>query len=175
MNFYLIAHITLCIAILLNTMSQYTLYIKPTTDTAKKYYKENAYFHQGDSGIDLFVPYDVTFKPFETKFVDLQIQCEMKCGDNNVSYYLYPRSSISKTPLILANSVGIIDAGYRGNIIAALRYIPQQEIKDTTYVLLKNTRIVQICSPTLTPLNSELVENLSNTTRGENGFGSTGI
>jgi dUTP pyrophosphatase len=156
-------------------MSQYTLYIKPTTDTAKKYYKENAYFHQGDSGIDLFVPYDVTFKPFETKFVDLQIQCEMKCGDNNVSYYLYPRSSISKTPLILANSVGIIDAGYRGNIIAALRYIPQQEIKDTTYVLLKNTRIVQICSPTLTPLNSELVENLSNTTRGENGFGSTGI
>ena len=40
-------------------------------------------------------------------------------NDKNIGYYLYPRSSISKTPLILANSVGIIDSGYRGNIKAA--------------------------------------------------------
>ena len=36
----------------------------------------------------------------------------------NCSYYLYPRSSISKTPLRMSNSTGIIDAGYRGEIIA---------------------------------------------------------
>lgn len=156
-------------------MSQYTLHIKPITDTAKKYYKENQIFHQGDSGFDLYIPCDVTFKPFETKFIDLQIQCEMKNGENNVSYYLYPRSSIAKTPLFFANSVGIIDAGYRGNIIAALRYIPYADIMNMPYVLKKDTRIVQICAPTLSPFNSELVEILSNTTRGENGFGSTGI
>ena len=39
-----------------------------------------------------------------------------------------PRSSIAKTPLMLANSVGIIDAGYRGNLIAAVKYVPTFEI-----------------------------------------------
>lgn len=151
-----------------------TLYIKPTSNIAKIYYETHSSFHDGDSGIDLFVPEDITFKPYETKFVDLQIQCEMKnSNDKNISYYLYPRSSISKTPLILANSVGIIDAGYRGNIIAALRYIPFENT-DSNYVLQKDTRIVQICGPTLEPLKCQLVESLSNTSRGSGGFGSTG-
>jgi dUTP pyrophosphatase len=151
-----------------------TLYIKPTIDIVTQYYQNHISFHDGDSGIDLFVPQDITFKPFETKFVDLQIQCEMKNSENkNISYYLYPRSSISKTPLILANSVGIIDAGYRGNIIAALRYIPFENT-NKNFVLRKDTRIVQICGPSLEPLKCELVETLSETSRGRGGFGSTG-
>lgn len=150
------------------------LLIKPTSNIAEEYYKNHSFFHDGDSGIDLFVPEDVIFKPNETKFVNFQIQCEMKNKDDkNISYYLYPRSSISKTPLILANSVGIIDAGYRGNIIAALRYVPFEDT-NMNFILEKNTRIVQICAPSLEPLTCKLVETLSETSRGEGGFGSTG-
>jgi dUTP pyrophosphatase len=159
-------------------MQQYTLLIKPNNNEVASYYQNHSSFHTGDSGFDLFITEDVTFGLWETKFVDLKIQCEMLNPDgHNVSYYLYPRSSISKTPLILCNHVGIIDSCYRGNLIAALKFIPnyQNDQNDLTYTLKKGTRIVQICSPTLIPLNHKLVDVLSETERGNNGFGSTGL
>lgn len=155
-------------------MQPYTLFIKPHDDNVASYYQNDSSFHDGDSGFDLFVTEDVTFELWETKFVDLKIQCEMLNPDgHNVSYYLYPRSSISKSPLLLCNSVGIIDAGYRGNIIMALKMLPDGSDKKT-FTLKKGSRIVQICSPTLTPINHKLVNSLTETTRGNNGFGSTG-
>jgi dUTP pyrophosphatase len=164
-------------------MQQYTLLVKPLNEEIAGYYKNHSSFHPGDSGYDLFVAEDVEFKLLETKFVDLKIQCEMLAPEgHNVSYYLYPRSSISKTPLMLCNSVGIIDAGYRENIIAALKYMPNPDDlnfddkldKNAKYVLKKGTRIAQICSPTLTSLNHQIVDTLSETKRGSGGFGSTG-
>ena len=44
--------------------------------------------------------------------------------NKNISYYLYPRSSISKTPLILANQVGIIDAGIEVILLRRLNIFP---------------------------------------------------
>ena len=85
-----------------------------------------------------------------------------------MSYYLYSRSSIVKTPLRLANSVGIIDAGYRGNIMA---YV--DNIKTEDYIVERGTRLFQICSGDLSPLTFEMVNQLSETTRGIGGFGST--
>lgn len=153
----------------------YKLNIQPTHDNIFQYYKNNNGFHVGDAGFDLYVPEDIIFKPYEVKFIDFQIRCEMIDSNNNyVSYYLYPRSSISKTPLIMANCVGIIDAGYRGNIIGALRYIPFKNTENEDYCLKKNTRILQICSPNLSPFDTEIVTYLSETTRGQGGFGSTG-
>lgn len=155
-------------------MQPYTLLIKPANNEVASYYENHGSYHKGDSGLDLFVTEDVTFGLWETKFVDLKIQCEMLNPEgHNVSYYLYPRSSISKTPLILCNHVGIIDSNYRGNIIMALKFIPNDK-NDLTYTLKKGTRITQICTPTLTPLNHKLVDTLSDTERGSNGFGSTG-
>ena len=154
---------------------QYTLLIKPQSEDIKKLYEFDTVHHQGDSGFDLYVTDDVVFSAWKTKFVDLKVQCEMlNQNGNNVSYYLYPRSSISKTPLVLANSVGIIDAGYRGNVIAALRYIPEDEEYNGQYVLKKGTRLMQICSPTLDPLQYQFVDTLSETSRNSGGFGSTG-
>jgi len=153
----------------------FKLNIKPLSEQTHNYYLNNSNFHAGDSGFDLYVPNDIIFKPYEVKFIDFGIQCEMiDKNKNNISYYLYPRSSISKTPLLLANSVGIIDAGYRGNIIGAVRYIPFSGSENEDYILKKDTRLLQICSPSLSPLVSEIVENLSETTRGSGGFGSTG-
>ena len=94
-------------------------------------------------------------------------------NDINLSYYLYPRSSIIKYPLRLSNSVGIIDSGYRGNIKACF------DVKTTNKLIIvdKYTRLVQICSPTLKPLIVKLLDNLelNITDRGNGGFGSTGI
>lgn len=160
-----------------------TLLIKPENENVKSYYKNHSSYNKGDSGLDLFVPEDIEIKCCETVFVDLQIKCELlDKKNNNISYYLYPRSSISKTPLILANSVGIIDAGYRGSIKAAVKYIPSYEdFKlmnsdiQPTYNIKKGTRLFQICSPDLRELRFKLTNTLSNTSRGEGGFGSTGI
>jgi dUTP diphosphatase len=179
------------------------LLIKADNEEIAIKYQNHTHFHPGDSGYDLFAPGDVAFKPYETKFVNFKITCEMLHPlGHNVSYYLYARSSISKTPLILHNHVGVIDAGYRGNIIAALRFIPgrvltpeeleseefntqekrdkafvyssQEEQDSAIYKLEKGTRIAQICSGDLTPLNTQLVDKLSETKRGSGGFGSTG-
>lgn len=75
-----------------------------------------------DSGFDLFIPKhftNVEYKEGTPIVIDHQVQCALY-DDNGtpLPYYLYPRSSISKTPFRLANQVGIIDSGYRGNLIA---------------------------------------------------------
>jgi len=74
---------------------------------------------------------------------------------------------------MLANSVGIIDSGYRGPIIGAFRNI---SCKPEPYVVEKYSRLLQICAPDLRPIMVELVgENFFETTeRGDGGFGSTG-
>jgi dUTP pyrophosphatase len=86
-------------------------------------------------------------------------------------FYTYARSSISKTPLRLANNQGIIDAGYRGPIIGMFDCV-------NTYVLEPYSRILQICGPNLMPIFTEIVDNFEDlgpsTSRGDGGIGSTG-
>tara|TARA_A100001015_G_C15001724_1_gene718792 strand:- start:1092 stop:1547 length:456 start_codon:yes stop_codon:yes gene_type:complete len=148
-----------------------TLKIKSFTD----YYKNNECYSD-DSGFDLYVPKDITIEPFKDinkgTLIDLQIQCEMKEYDCNLGYYLYPRSSIYKTPLRLSNSVGIIDAGYRGNIMASV-----DNHSSESYTIKKGTRLFQICSGDLSIFNTIILdddEKLSVTIRGQKGLGSTG-
>jgi dUTP pyrophosphatase len=105
--------------------------------------------------------------------VDLQVKCEMKDEDGlSIAYKLYPRSSLSNTSLMLSNSVGIIDSGYRGFIKASFRNLSTKE-----YTIEENSRFVQICHPTLKPFIIRILEHeeeLSSTRRGVGGFGSTG-
>lgn len=148
------------------------LLIKTNNEYLKSLYTNHQHYNPGDSGLDLFCPEDIIIGPGETMKIDLQIQCEAlhdNIENNNVSYYLYPRSSIIKTPLRLANSVGIIDAGYRGNIIACVDNIKNYEFK-----IEKGSRLFQICGPTLEPIEIRVVNELSNSQRGSGGFGSTG-
>jgi len=84
---------------------------------------------------------------------------------------MYPRSSISKTPLRLANSVGIIDSGYRGELQA-----PVDNFSCQKYIVEEGQRLFQICSGDLTPFfNIKIVDSLDQTDRGAGGFGSTGF
>lgn len=110
----------------------------------------------------------------------------------NTGYYMHPRSSLSKTRLRLANSTGIIDAGYRGHLIGMFDVVNIEESVDNhmiqdnihynnneaDYWGKKYDRYVQICAPNLCPIVVEIVESLdelgSETERGSRGFGSSG-
>jgi dUTP pyrophosphatase len=141
-----------------------------------------------NSGFDIFFPDDVTFShDFLSQMVNHKIRCRMEyinllemqsvpsCG-----YYMYPRSSISKTPLMLANHTGIIDSSYRGDLIGAFRWfgIGNTEWYEDTYMVEKHTRLLQICHPSLCPILVQIVQSeneLGTTSRGTGGFGSTGV
>jgi dUTP pyrophosphatase len=140
------------------------------------YYTEKVKQHneQGpypNSGFDLFVS-ETTEIGTDVKMVSMDVKCEMFDKDGyTIPYYMYPRSSLSKTPLMLANHVGIIDSGYRGFLIGAFR-----NLSIMPYTIEKNNRLLQVCHPSLYPLHVVMVDEseLSTTSRGQCGFGSTG-
>ncbi len=147
-------------------------------------YKDTSFKHnlaveqgQADAGFDLFCPEDLPVAGFTTVKINQGVKGHMEFFSGNdssvsVGYYMYPRSSTgTKTPLRLANSVGIIDAGYRGNYIAVF-----DNWRGEVFQVEKLQRLVQICPPNLTyPMRVELVDDLGEPTlRGEGGFGSTG-
>lgn len=155
----------------------------PDADNLKKYYQDKVQNlgYDGDSGIDLMIPQDVTIATNTVEYVDLHISCELisvKNQNQSLPYMLVPRSSISATPLYLANSIGIIDAGYRGNLKAALACRSDRRINstifDNNYTITAGTRLLQIVAPELKPIRPEVVVALSSTARGTHGFGSTG-
>ena len=145
-----------------------------------------------DAGFDLFCPEKMSIAGRQTGKLDHQVKAAMEFVNGQalaasvnvtvpvpvpatpVGYYLYPRSSTgSKTPLRLANSVGIIDAGYRGHLIAMF-----DNWQDAAFQVEQGQRLVQICPPNLTyPMYVKLVEaeELGVTERGERGFGSTNL
>jgi dUTP pyrophosphatase len=126
-----------------------------------------------NSGFDLFVPETtIVDGNFKTTMISMDVKCEMvDSNDRPCGYYMYPRSSISKTPLMLANHVGIIDSGYRGFLIGAFRSTSTEP-----YVVEKHTRLLQVTNVNLSPIYVKMVDEneLSVSTRGEGGFGSTG-
>ena len=80
---------------------------------------------------------------------------------------IFPRSSIRKTDLILSNSVGVIDSGYRGEIQATFK-------RSGVYAYAVGDRGAQIMIIPHPPIEFEEVDELSDTERGDGGFGSTG-
>lgn len=122
--------------------------------------------HADDAGLDLIVREDIVVPARGLGTIDFGIRCRKQGAGG---YYLYPRSSISKTPLRMANSVGIIDAGYRGNIMAKV-----DNISDTNYTIKKGDRLFQICMPDLRTFRVEIGAVGVDTARGTGGFGSTG-
>ena len=142
------------------------LLIKALNEKARIVYEDHGHFHNGDAGLDLYTLEDICFSSGETKIIKLGICCEPKDG---VAYYLFPRSSISKTPLRLSNSIGLIDGGYRGEIMASC-----DNVKNFDYTVKKGDRLFQLVAADNSPIFYILVDTLSDTTRGSDGFGSTG-
>ena len=156
--------------------------IKVIDHSYLQYYSNHHTFHEGDSGLDLYIVKDEKIEPGETKLIDLGIRCQSRSFNPCVwkwftsgfykynSYILMPRSSISKTPLLMRNSFGLIDAGYLGNLKA-----PFYNTSSEPFTLVKGERYVQLVQPDLSPIYFKLVNSHRRTSRGVGGFGSTNV
>ena len=121
------------------------------------------------AGADLYACLDeaVTIEPGMTKLIPTGLAMEIPVGFAGL---IYARSGLSvKSGLAPANKVGVIDADYRGEFMVALHNHGKE-----TRTVSHGERIAQlVITPVFTPGFQE-VEELSDTTRGEGGFGSTG-
>ena len=123
------------------------LLVKPVAgseELVKEYYGCHGTFHDGDAGLDLFCLEDLTIPArwcsikmplgvcMEAYYRRESRWHDTRSGERGgrtyhepTAFYLYPRSSTgAKTPIRLSNSVGIIDAGYRGPLTAILAMSP---------------------------------------------------
>lgn len=170
---------------------QYQLNIKILSKDPKviKYYQN--YQLNSDSGVDLIIPESGIVNLGKTFTIDHQIQCSMEKVIEDtmvikvpVAYWLVPRSSISKTNFRMANSIGLIDKDYRGNIKAKIDMIMKPNINfdgsitidKTSDNVLQYSRMFQITTPDLSPISRiNIIDQLNSTQRGEGAFGSTGV
>ncbi len=153
--------------------SSYILHIVPTTDAAKTYYKSEVGRSDNNAGFDLHVPEEHVIQPGEKKLISMRLKAKMESIQHEcraVHYWMPPRSSISKTGLVLLNSIGVIDKTYRGELMAFV-----QNISDKPVTVNQGDRLVQIVAPDMGWIrNVCIVDELDLTERGEGGFGSSG-
>lgn len=126
--------------------------IKATTDAA---------------GFDLSVRevvYTQTYTAYKTG-----VQVEIPQGYVGL---LFPRSSVSKTGYALANSVGVIDSDFRGEIEARFYKVSDGEVM---FPYMKGERCCQLIIIPIPNINFVQVDELNSTDRGEGGFGSTNV
>jgi len=121
------------------------------------------YAKESDAGMDLVI----TDIKGETEWdISYGFGISMEIPDGFMGL-VFPRSSIRKTDLILSNSVGVIDAGYRGEIQATFKKTGGAVYK----IGDRGAQLIIIPHPII---EWDEVNELNNTERGEGGFGSTG-
>ena len=124
------------------------------------------YANPGDAGLDL-VATEVLEESMHSIKYGTGIAVEIPEGHVGL---LFPRSSVSKTNLTLANSVGVIDSGYRGQIMCVFNKINNPFL--SSYKV--GDKIAQLVIVTCPQSIIKEVMELSDTQRGDGGFGSTG-
>ena len=123
------------------------------------------YGKPGDAGMDLTCISEEWAEDNSMVTYDTGIAMEIPEGYVGL---VFPRSSVSKTSLILSNSVGVIDSGYRGSIMFKFRYPEEGMVYEI------GERIGQIIIVPYPQITFNEVQELSSTARGEGGYGSTG-
>jgi dUTP pyrophosphatase len=127
------------------------------------------YAKSGDAGLDL-VATTIIGETLGSITYGLGIALEIPEGFVGL---VFPRSSIRKTNLQLSNSVGVIDSGYRGELQATFNKIQGiDNVERENYKV--GDRVCQIMIIPHPTIELNEVNELSNTERGEGGFGSTG-
>jgi len=126
-----------------------------------------------DSGFDIMMP-GTSLQP-GLIFLDTGINvAAVDSSGKPMPCLLIPRSSNSKTPLRLANSIGLLDSGYRGSVLAAVDVL-------RPYDITHGQRLFQICQHNFLPWsNIVFVDSMdklpkASDNRGGGGFGSTGL
>ena len=120
------------------------------------------YANAGDAGMDIYA----VSKEKKDKFIEYGTGLSFELPEDYVML-IFPRSSLSNKDLILANHVGVLDSGYRGEL--KLRF---KKTGEDVYEI--GDKIGQIIVVPFPKIEFEEVDKLSDTTRGKGGFGSTG-
>ena len=137
------------------------------------------YAKVGDAGMDLVATSVISDTPEQITY-GMGIALEIPEGFVGL---IFPRSSVRKTGLDLSNAVGVVDSGYRGELQATFNkifggdrfYDETKNTEDTSNSFYKiGDRIAQIMIIPYPPIEFVEVEELSDSERGEGGFGSTG-
>ncbi|QFS46462.1 dUTP diphosphatase [Nostoc sphaeroides] len=126
------------------------------------------YEHNDDSGLDIFSIEDVELLPGVTQLIRTGIAIELPQG---TEAQVRPRSGLAlKYSITVLNTPGTVDAGYRGEIGVILI-----NHSKTSFQVLKGMKIAQMVITPIIRVDVQEVEELSETTRGDRGFGSTGM
>ena len=137
------------------------------------------YAKSGDGGMDLVATSILSNTTFDITY-GLGVALEIPEGFVGL---IFPRSSVRKTGLDLSNAVGVVDSGYRGELQATFNkvfggdrfYDETKNTEDTSNNFYKiGDRIAQIMIIPHPPIEFMEVNELSDSERGEGGFGSTG-
>jgi dUTP pyrophosphatase len=170
-------------------MSTYYLHLYPTQEGLRYYSNlcpENNIFAKSDSedidyyvpnpdnaGIDLYCAKTQTIEPGNVTLLDLGVKAVLRSKNGRpVHYWLAPRSSIWKSGVTMANSMGIIDRSYRGVLMGAV--LPY---KNESVTIEAGTRLFQLVAPDMGTIERIYLHDISEidtTSRGSGGFGSTG-
>ena len=126
------------------------------------------YAHFGDSGADLFATEEAMLQPMERKAVGTGLSAEVPQG---FELQVRPKSGLAlKSGLTVLNTPGTIDFGYRGEIKVILINLSMEP-----YTIEKGQKIAQLVVAPVAYANFREVDDLSDTSRGGGGFGSTGL
>ena len=124
--------------------------------------------HPGDAGLDLRSVLDVVVAPGERAMVPTGVSVAIPEGHAGL---VLPRSGLaSKSGLTLANAPGLIDAGYRGEVICSVVNLD----RETPVAIAKGDRIAQLVIVAIPEVASSWAAELPDSARGTDGFGSTG-
>ena len=127
-----------------------------------------SYAKDGDAGMDLVATSIISETDTQITF-GIGLALEIPKGFVGL---IFPRSSVRKTRLMLSNCVGVVDSGYRGELQATFNKVNQNSIAENDYKV--GDRIAQIMIIPHPDIEFEEADELSDTERGEGGFGSTG-
>jgi deoxyuridine 5'-triphosphate nucleotidohydrolase (dut) len=123
------------------------------------------YHHQGDAGMDLFSCVQMVIKPGETAAVPTGLQMAIPFGYVGL---IWDKSGIALKGI--HRLAGVVDAGYRGEVKVVLANLGQEPFEITPGMKIAQMLVQPVESPEVVE-----VDELDKTSRGEGGFGSTGL
>lgn len=124
--------------------------------------------HSSDAGLDLTATSLLIVDEGDYGYYDYGTDLSISIPENHVGL-IFPRSSISKTGMLLCNAVGVVDSGYLGEIRCRFKYIKGTKAYEV------GERIAQLIILPYPPIELEEVEQLGESSRMEEGFGSTNV
>lgn len=126
-----------------------------------------AYAHEGDAGLDLRSTEDTLIPIGQSKLIGTGLRCEIPDGCVGL---VFPRSGLGSKGVTIRNAVGVVDSGYRGEVMCAL-----WNTTESAFHVHRGDRICQMVVVPYMACELDVVDELSGSERGSDGHGSTGV